>query len=343
MSISQALNTSLSGLRATQAGLSLIASNVANAQTPGYVRKTLQLTTSAAGDGGSVRVGDVNRELDQYLQRQLRVEIGGRRLRRPARQFYQRLQGLYGAPGSDSSLETAFNNFTGAVQSLVTSPDSTAARSVVLSNAQVLAQTLNSLTTDIQALRGDAETGLADSVAAANNALKKIDELNRQLAGVGETSASDAALMDQRDNYIDQLSQLMDIRVVTDNRNQVTVFTNSGIQLVGSGAAQLSFNAPGHGHRGDPVGCRSDQEQPRQPDAGVGERLDGRSDRQPVDPLGQDRRLSRHARQRPGAGAEPDRQPGRDDGAGAVERHHRRSRRHLRRAERIFASTRRGG
>nr|MBA2400846.1 hypothetical protein [Bradyrhizobium sp.] len=43
MSISQALNTASSGLRATQAGLSLIASNVANAQTPGYVRKTLQL------------------------------------------------------------------------------------------------------------------------------------------------------------------------------------------------------------------------------------------------------------------------------------------------------------
>ena len=37
----------------------------------------------------------------------------------------------------------------------------------------------------------------------------------------------------------------------------------------------------------------------------------GRPDRQQVDPLGQDRRLSRHARQRAGAGAEPARQPGR--------------------------------
>jgi flagellar hook-associated protein 1 len=245
MSIGQALNTSLSGLRATQAGMSLIASNVANAQTPGYIRKSMQLVTSSAGDGGSVRLGTINRELDQYLQRQLRVETAGGAYAALRADFYQRLQGLYGVPGSDSSLETSFNNFTESMQSLVTSPDSAAARSVVLSSAQVLTQTLNSVTTDIQALRGDAESGLADSVESANNALTKIAALNKQLAGVGEISSSDAALMDQRDSYIDQLSELMDIRVVTDNRNQVNIFTNSGVQLVGSDAAQLSFTPQG--------------------------------------------------------------------------------------------------
>ena len=245
MSIGQALNTSLSGLRATQAGMSLIASNVANAQTPGYIRKSMQLVMSTASDGGSVRLGTINRELDQYLQRQLRVETAGGAYASLQADFYQRLQGLYGAPGSDSSLETSFNNFTESLQSLVTSPDSQAARSVVLSSAQVLAQTLNSVTTDIQALRGDAESGLADSVESANNALKKIAALNKQLAGVGEISSSDAALMDQRDSYIDQLSELMDIRIVTDSRNQVNIFTNSGIQLVGADAAQLSFMPQG--------------------------------------------------------------------------------------------------
>ena len=41
MSLSQALGTSVTGLRTAQAGLSLIASNIANAQTAGFVRKTL--------------------------------------------------------------------------------------------------------------------------------------------------------------------------------------------------------------------------------------------------------------------------------------------------------------
>ena len=49
MSLTQALATAVSGLRANQAGLSLVAANVANADTPGYVRKTPVQITSAAG------------------------------------------------------------------------------------------------------------------------------------------------------------------------------------------------------------------------------------------------------------------------------------------------------
>src|SRR4051812_14854110 len=121
MSISQALNTSLSGLRATQAGMAIVAGNVANAQTPGYVRKTLQLQTIASSDlGGSVRVAAVTREFDQYVQRQLRVETAGGGYADLRAQFYARIQGLLGAPGSAASLETVFNNFTGSLQALAT-------------------------------------------------------------------------------------------------------------------------------------------------------------------------------------------------------------------------------
>ncbi|MEW6450826.1 MAG: flagellar hook-associated protein FlgK [Pseudomonadota bacterium] len=246
MSISQALNTSLSGLRATQAGMAVIAGNVANAQTPGYVRKTLQLQTVAASDlGGSVRVAAVTREIDQYVQRQLRVETAGGGYADLRAQFYSRIQGLLGAPGSDAALETVFNNFTNALQALSTSPDSAAARSNVLSSAQVLTQNLNGLTTDVQSLRSDAESGISDSIASANDAMQKIAMINTQLSHSSGVSAADASLMDQRDNYVDQLSQLMDIRVVVGDHGEYNVFTNSGVQLVGATAAKLEFQAQG--------------------------------------------------------------------------------------------------
>src|ERR1044072_1261735 len=98
MSITQALNTSLSGLRATQAGLALVASNVAHDQTTGYVGRTLDLT-NASSTGDSVRVVGINRELDQYLQRQLRVEVAGGSYADLSSTFYQGLQQIYGAPG----------------------------------------------------------------------------------------------------------------------------------------------------------------------------------------------------------------------------------------------------
>ena len=94
-------------------------------------------------------------------------------------------------------------------------------------------------------MRANAETGINDSVNMANNAMQQIALINNQMQNNGRTDASTASLLDQRDQYIDQMSQLMDIRVVTNNLNQVTVFTNSGVQLVGTEAAKLWFNPQG--------------------------------------------------------------------------------------------------
>src|SRR5215475_8319988 len=107
MSLSQALGTAVAGLRTTQTGLALVSANVANAQTPGYVKKTLnQEASTASGAGVSVRVSGIKRELDQYIQRQLRAETSGGTYAELRSQFYQRLQQVYGDPGSASSLET---------------------------------------------------------------------------------------------------------------------------------------------------------------------------------------------------------------------------------------------
>jgi flagellar hook-associated protein 1 FlgK len=94
-------------------------------------------------------------------------------------------------------------------------------------------------------LRADAEAGLADATNTANDAMQHIADINHQLGGMGANDAAAAALKDQRDNYIDKLSQLMDIRVVDAGNNQVSVFTTSGVQLAGTSAAHLSFQPQG--------------------------------------------------------------------------------------------------
>ena len=79
MSLSSALSTAMAGLRANQAALGIVSSNVANAQTPGYVTQNVNQIELAggAGNGASVRVNGVNRQLDQYIQAQLRTETSG--------------------------------------------------------------------------------------------------------------------------------------------------------------------------------------------------------------------------------------------------------------------------
>lgn len=247
MGLSQALSTAMSGLRATQAALSLVSSNVANAETPGYVRKTLNQDTGTTGQfGSSVLITGVNRQLDEFLQTQLRTETSGASYADVRSSFLANLQGVYGNPDSTGTIEDAYNKFLTAVQGLSTSPDSQSARIGVVNAAQSMAQQLNATSQGIQTLRANAEAGISDSVNTANNAMQQIARLNVQLQATGGTAdASTAALLDQRDRYVTQLSQLMDIRTVTNSQNQVTVFTNSGVQLVGTEAATLSFNAQG--------------------------------------------------------------------------------------------------
>jgi flagellar hook-associated protein 1 FlgK len=246
MGLSQALSTAMSGLRATQASLALVSSNVANAETPGYVKKTVNQVAGTTGEfGSSVLINGVNRQLDQYLQTQLRTENSGASYADIRSTYLGNLQNVYGNPDDSGTIENAFSTLLTAMQGLSTSPDSQSARIGAVAAAQAMAQQLNSTTQGIQNLRANAETGINDSVITANNAMAQIAAINIKLQNNGQTDASTASLLDQRDLYIDQLSQLMDIRTVTNDLNQVTVFTNSGVQLVGTEASKLSFNAQG--------------------------------------------------------------------------------------------------
>jgi flagellar hook-associated protein 1 FlgK len=237
MSLSQALTTAVTGLQAAQVGLAIVSDNVANQETPGYLRKTPVVTEVATG---GVRIDAVNRQLDQYIQGQLRSETSGSSYADLRSQFYSRLQSIYGQPGSDAALETMMSDFTSAAQALTTSPDSAAARGAVVNAAQALTQQLRTSSDAIQGLRSDAEQGLTDAVQRANQDIQRIAQINQQI-GVSN-DASTANLLDDRDRSIDDLSQLMDITVVPGDNNQVTVYTGSGMQLAGVTAATLSFD-----------------------------------------------------------------------------------------------------
>ncbi|THD65221.1 MAG: flagellar hook-associated protein FlgK [Bradyrhizobium sp.] len=247
MGLSSTLATAMSGLRANQAALSIVSSNIANAQTPGYVDQSVnQIEVASGGIGSGVQVIGVNRQLDLYVQNQLRTETSGSAYADQISNILGQLQNVYGTPGGDGTLETSFNNFTTALQALSTSSGSQSAQTSALSAAQSLAQQLNTTTQGIQSLRSNVEQDIGNSVNQANTDLSQIAQINTQLQGLNPSDPAAATLMDRRDTAITQLSQLMDIRAVTDASNQTSVFTNSGVQLVGAGqASQMTFTSPG--------------------------------------------------------------------------------------------------
>ncbi|HTA99967.1 MAG TPA: flagellar hook-associated protein FlgK [Bradyrhizobium sp.] len=246
MSLGSALATAMSGLRANQAALSIVSSNIANAQTPGYVSESINQVEVATGDtGASVSVQGVNRQLDQYVQQQLRSETSGGAYADQMANVLTQLQSVYGTPGAAGSLETAYSNFTTAIQALSTTSGSSSSQIAAGSAAQALAQQLNATSQGIQTLRSNAEQDISISVTQANSAMSQIAQINTQLQGMSSTDPAAATLEDQRDAAIDQLSQLMDIRVSSAGNNQTSIYTTNGVELVGAQASQLSFNSQG--------------------------------------------------------------------------------------------------
>src|SRR5581483_518007 len=221
-----------------QAALSIISSNVANAQTPGYVEQSpTQIEVSSGGDGSTVQMTGVNRTLDLFIQNQLRTETAGSGYANQMANILGQLQSVYGTPGGDGTLETALSNFTTALQSLSTNPGNQSSQNVALSAAQSLAAQLNTTTQGIQTLRTNVDQDLGTLASQANTDLTQIANINTKLQGLSPTDPQAATLMDQRDSAINDISKMTDLRVVTDPSNQVSLFTTSGIQLVGGGLA----------------------------------------------------------------------------------------------------------
>ena len=248
MGLSHALTTSLSGLRTTQAGIELVSANVANVNTRGYTKKNQVLSAEViAGRTTGVRTASIQREIDTYVQRQLRTETSGLAFSNVAASYLGQLQTMFGTPGGANSLDTLVGNFSGALDSLATTPSSQSMRQKVLSEAGLLAQQLNRLSSDIQTMREDADLGISSTVDRINAALQGLEKVQSQI-GVMATSGTSVSpdLLDQRDLFIDQLSELVDIRISETGNGSLSIYTtNGGALFVDNIASELEFEGSG--------------------------------------------------------------------------------------------------
>jgi flagellar hook-associated protein 1 FlgK len=243
MGLTTALSSALSGLRATQVGISVVATNVANAETPGYSRKTLALEAAMAGGSSvGVRVANVNRELDIYVQRQLRTELAGANYIDIIAQVRQQIDRMYGEPGAASALDTILNGFTNSLQALAADPQSVSTRQAVLNAAQVMAQKLNSLSGDVTLMRNQAESGIGDAIDRVNGLLQTIENVQTQIIALSAQDVELGALLDQRDHAINELAGLVDIQVTSNGTNNISIFTNSGVSLFDMQASRFTFD-----------------------------------------------------------------------------------------------------
>lgn len=246
MTLSASLANALSGLTASARAASVVSSNVANALTEGYARRELHLSAqSVGGTGAGVRIDGVTRIVDQALlgdRRLADAEAGNARLRSG---FLSRIETLTGTPEEAGSLSGRIAQLESALIQASGSPDSQASLQAIADAAKGLAGHLNTLSDAVQQERMDADAGIAAQVRTLNDALVQIDRLNAEILAQTASGRDATALMDQRQTLVDRVAEIVPVREVARDNNQISLYTTGGAVLLEGNPVTVGFTAAG--------------------------------------------------------------------------------------------------
>ncbi|OAN69189.1 flagellar hook-associated protein FlgK [Jannaschia sp. EhC01] len=243
MSISSTLSSALSGLTASSRAADVVSSNIANAMTDGYGVRRLDLAARQIGnDGSGVRIVGITRQEDTVLIGQRRSAGADLGASQTAADFMARLESLIGAPDDPGSLSARLADFEGKLISAANAPWNATHLSGAVQGAQAFAEALNSLSDDVQAERGRADTNIGLAVDQINASLQGLEELNSRILSVSASGGEVASLMDAQSQLVDQISPLIPLQTRRDNNGKLNIYSDDGHVLLSHRAATLGFD-----------------------------------------------------------------------------------------------------
>ncbi len=246
MGLTSALNAAGTGLASNQTLSQVAADNVANAMTPGFVRRKAILVSPGIGQGGAI-VGEIRREVDASLARMSRLE-NGKMMRQQA--VYESLQNytIYlGQPGDGTSPADKFSAFNTSLTTLVNLPSSTNAQSGTILAAGDLAAAIRGANGTLANVRADVDMEIRYEVADLNQNLYDLAALNQRTREFRPGTAEAAQYGDLIDKVLDQIADFTDIRITPGLDGAVNVYTTGGAALLeGNRVYDVTYN-PGDG------------------------------------------------------------------------------------------------
>ncbi|NOT09145.1 MAG: flagellar hook-associated protein FlgK [Gemmatimonadales bacterium] len=253
MSLASILSIARTALVTHQRALGVTSHNVANASTPGYTRQRLELVaatpfrTPQGLIGLGVTDNGVFANRDSLLDAAYRRESGVRGQAGTLHDLLTRVEDVFGEP-SDTGLGAMLDGLYDAWADLANTPSSAAARVQVQQAGQALARRFQQTDARLQQISADAATQLRGEVASVNGLADEIARLNQRILSAGGPFHTAPDLEDQRNQLIDQLGNLMQVRVLERTDGTVGVLTGDTLLVDGARAQNLEVvGIPGGG------------------------------------------------------------------------------------------------
>ncbi|HET7522319.1 MAG TPA: flagellar hook-associated protein FlgK [Bacillales bacterium] len=221
------LETARRALYAQQAALQTTAHNIANANTPGYSRQRVNLTTTAPYPapglhngvspgqiGTGVQAETVQRVRRDFLDVQYRQENTKYGYWQTRSEALSKMENILNEP-SENGLSKAFDRFWQSLQDLANNPENDGARSVVRQRGMALANTFHYLSNSLSQIRADLQKQIDVTVKQVNSLARQINSLNQQISQIEPHGYLANDLYDKRDLLVDQLSELVTVKVTS--------------------------------------------------------------------------------------------------------------------------------
>lgn len=232
---------------ANQAALQTVGQNIANANTPGYSRQSVVLTTSpgqytgAGFFGKGVDVQTVVRSHDDFLTKEAASAKSTATADSTRADQLTRMEKIF-PPGTDG-LGYAASQFLNSMVDVTSRPSDPSARQVALGRANELAVRFSNAGTQLDDMQAGIVSDLKAGVTVVNQLAQQIADVNDQISKTRGSGHTPNDLLDKRDQLISQLGEHIAVTTLPADDDTVGVFIGGGQRLVlGNQASTLQVS-----------------------------------------------------------------------------------------------------
>lgn len=238
------LSIGQTGVRTYARALELVADNVANASTPGHVRRTAQLSPAGSGapggltelspgSGSGVQLTAVNRAVDLLQMDTLRRTEGDVAALDASSRWLSSIEAALSGP---NALDAPLNDMFGALSDLASDPTDLAVRETFLAKADALADQFNRSADDLARLDSDLLKEASIEATTLNDLSQALADVNSRLRRTNAGSSAAASLADERDRLLAKMGSITTLDVTLDQLGQAEVrIPDAGGPLLVSG------------------------------------------------------------------------------------------------------------
>jgi flagellar hook-associated protein 1 FlgK len=231
-------------LASHQRALDVTGHNVANVNTPGFTRQEVVLASVPPPGslsrfatpllaGGGVRVASLRQARDVFLDRQLRQARQSSAEWQARADFWSQVEAVFPEP-SDVGLGELLARFWNAWQEVSLNPESLAARTSLVQQAQVLTDALRQAAQRLDQVRQHLDAVATGHVERVNQIARELASVNVQIARLEVSGQAALDLRDHREQLLAELEELADVTYSEADTGELLVYLQ-GRELVGPG------------------------------------------------------------------------------------------------------------